>query len=102
MRSFAQILGVIAIVVGFALCFFAYNATTILRAPGISPSAVQVTQVYSEASFYGIMAIAAFAFAAVVSLGALLVQIEELTGTIEASAESAEKYYIQMRKTNEK
>lgn len=78
MRVLASIFGIVAILVGFVLSFMAYQATGVLRL-GLSPSAVQVTQVYSEASFYGIMAAVAFLFAIVVSLGAISSQIAELS-----------------------
>lgn len=78
MRALATLLGVAAVIAGLFLASFAYSKTGILaRVP--DASAIQITQVYSEASFYALLAIAAFAFAAVAALGGVAAAISEQT-----------------------
>lgn len=72
-----RFLGAIGLVAGFVMLYLAYNETTILQA-AFNPSAVQVTQVYSEASFYVLVAIAAFVFAAVVAIADVAMAVNNL------------------------
>jgi hypothetical protein len=61
MRILVVVLGVLAVLIGvvfFALAFLAPHGSNLAGA-----SAVQITQVYSEASYDALMSIAAFAFA---------------------------------------
>jgi hypothetical protein len=67
MRAVMALLGGIAVLAGIGMMYLAYDATTILSRVS-DALAVQVTQVYSEASFYGIMAIACFALATVMAV----------------------------------
>lgn len=72
-----RFLGALGLVAGFILMYLAYSETLILQA-AFNPSAVQVTQVYSEASFYGLIAIACFVFAAVMALADVAMAVNNL------------------------
>lgn len=79
MSAIYGLLGAIGLLAGLVMTALAVNATMIR---GLAISAAQVTQVYSEATFYGVMAIVAFAFAAVMSillLGEYLLNLIRLT-----------------------
>ena len=67
LRSIVQILGVLTLLAGV---YFFMNALTIPARYTLSAaSAVQITQVYSEATYNGIMAVAAFTLAGILILG---------------------------------
>lgn len=74
-RAIISIIGVLAIVAGFWLMYMAYQSIVILGL--VQANAIQATQVYSQASFYGIMAIACFSFAMVATLGSISAQLAE-------------------------
>lgn len=69
MRTIAQLLAAVALLGGAALFVLA------IQTPGkylmLAKSAVQVSQVYSEATFYGVMAIAAFAAGILLAVSSL-------------------------------
>lgn len=66
MTIFTRLVGALAMLAGIGWMFTAvtYPGSFSLR----TASAVQVTQVYSEATYYGVLAIVAFSFAILVEL----------------------------------
>lgn len=76
MRFFANLIGIIAILAGIGMAVLAFGSTSILSQ---AQSAVQVTQVYSEATFYAVMSVSAFLLAIAIMLGSVMASIAENT-----------------------
>jgi hypothetical protein len=75
--AIVRFLGAIGLVAGFIMLYLAYSETQILQA-ALNPSAVQVTQVYSEASFYVLLAIACFVFAVLMTMADVAMAVNNL------------------------
>lgn len=66
MRFIVEIFAAVVMLAGCAVGIYAFTVPN--RFPLAEASAIQITQVYSQATFYGVIAIALFAFAAVLVL----------------------------------
>jgi hypothetical protein len=75
--AIVRFLGAIGLIAGCIMLFLAYSETLILTQV-LSASAVQVTQVYSEASFYVLAGIAAFLFAVIMALADVAMAVNNL------------------------
>lgn len=75
--AIVRFLGAIGLVAGFIMLYLAYNETLILNQV-LTANAVQVTQVYSEASFYMLAGIACFLIAVVMGLADVAMAVNNL------------------------
>ena len=84
MKTIANILGALAIFAGMALAFLAFSEMNILfSSQASSASAIQITQVYSGATFYAVMSVSAFLFAIAVMMGSVIASIAENTEAVK-------------------
>ncbi len=82
MRVLTNLLGAIAILAGIGLAVIAFSTTSILS-QAQNASAVQITQVYSEATFYAVLSGASFLFAIAMMIPGIVEAIQTNTETIQ-------------------
>lgn len=63
MKTVMTIIGALTLVAGILLFIMAFTTPT--KYPIATASAIQISQVYAEATFYAVLAIAAFVFSGV-------------------------------------
>jgi hypothetical protein len=77
MAILIRLLGAAGIIAGGFMLYLAYNRTLILGTVA-EVSAIQVTQVYSEANFYALAGIACFVFALLMAVADIALGVNNL------------------------
>lgn len=86
MNLIGNVLAILALIAGFLLAGMAFLEISVAFSPiGSTASAVQMTQIFTQGVFYGVMSAVAFLFTIAVAVNNVVSAIQENTEAVQGN-----------------